>query len=282
MLLLGAWHSDAVLDPGDAWPTRELEVEGATLAVRDSGGEGPCVVLLHGLGGHAQEWWPVVARLARRYRMVAYDQRGHGLSTTGPERMDREAFVADVEAVLDSVGPAPVVLVGQSMGAHTALLATAAHAGRIAGLVMVEGGVGGDGQQATSDVIDWFRSWPVPFPDVVTAVEYFGGGLNGEAWAAGLAHTPTGLVPRWDAGVLTRAIQPVHDQERWSEWASIARPVLLVRGENGFLSCDEVQRMLRTNEHASLFEVEGAGHDVHLDADALLADLLGRFVEALG
>lgn len=269
------------MDVEDVWPARRVEVGGVDLQVRDSGSGGPSLVLLHGLGGYAAEWWEVARRLVGTFRVVAGDQRGHGGSTTHPDDLSREAYVADVAAVLDRLGLDRVVLVGQSMGAHTALLAAAALPGRVAGTVLVEGGVGGGGQGPTDEVIAWFESWPTPFPNAAVAAEYFGGGEAGRAWAAGLQVVPEGLVPRFDAAVLRAAIAPVHDTERWAEWRATTTPTLVVRGATGYLGHDEAQRMLRENPHARLVEVPGAGHDVHLDAAEPLAEQIRAFALSL-
>lgn len=259
--------------------TTDHEVPGATLSVHDSGGAGAPLVLLHGLGGYAGEWQPLAAHLPEA-RLITVDQRGHGASTTRPTDVSRDAFVADVASIIDSAGVGPVTLVGQSMGAHTALLVAAAHPQLVSRLVLVEGGVGGEGGDASDEVIDWFRSWPAPFADAESAASYFGGGVAGETWTAGLARTPQGLVPRFDPDVLHEAISAVHARARWDEWATIRCPVLLVKGEEGFLPQEEADQMLATNSHAELVTIPGAGHDVHLDASEELAQAItgGRTV----
>lgn len=253
------------------WPSRTLTVGDVDLVVHDSGGDGPAVLLLHGLAGHAFEWWPVVSRLVRTHRVIAFDQRGHGGSTRRPGDVSRDAFVAEVLGVVEALDCAPVLLVGQSMGAHTALLTAAARPDVVRGLVLVEGGVGGGGEAASTEATDWFRGWPLPFPDRAAAVEFFGGGVAGQAWAAGLAETSDGLVPRFDVEVLQRAILAVHAEERWAEWEAVEAPVLLVAAEHGPM-VEEMRRMVAAQPHARLVEVAGASHDVHLEAADRIAE----------
>ena len=264
---------------GTEWPSRVTSVPGGSLLVRDTGGPGPVIVFLHGLGGHAMEWWPVVSHLPARYRAVGLDQRGHGASTTRPDDLGRAAYVNDAVDVIEGLGVGPVVLVGQSFGAHTALLVAADRPELVSLLVLVEGGVGGGSEEGSQDAIDWFGSWPTPFPNASAAVEYFGGGTAGEAWAAGLEQTATGLVPRFDLGVLHDAIRAVHTQPRWAEWAAIGCPALLVKGDRGFLSQDEADEMLTRNGNARIAVIQDAGHDVHLDAADQLAIAISKFVE---
>ncbi|MBO0773268.1 MAG: alpha/beta hydrolase [Actinobacteria bacterium] len=79
----------------------------------------PTVVLVHGWTCAASVWEPVIAELAGRVRVVAYDQRGHGASDpAGPGRCSTGALADDLAAVLDAAVPAGElpVLAGHSMG----------------------------------------------------------------------------------------------------------------------------------------------------------------------
>lgn len=262
------------------WPSREVTAGGVTLRVHDSGGSAPPVLLLHGLAGHALEWVSVAASLVDSYRVVAFDQRGHGASTTHPADVSRAAFVDDLVTVIEQLHLGPVGLVGQSMGAHTALLAAAARPDLVSRLVLIEGGVGGGGPGASDDVITWFKEWPIPFTDKTAAIDYFGGDRLGRGWADGLADTSAGLVPRFDVEVMHQAILAVHSEDRWNEWSAIRQPVLLVKAGDGYLSQAEADRMLATNPHARLVTVDGTGHDVHLEApNEVAAKLLTFFDE---
>ena len=76
-----------------------------SLSAIDFGGMGPLVVLLHGLAGYAGEWAESASWLRERHRVVALDQRGHGASTRVPPTVAPGAFVEDVVAWLDALGP---------------------------------------------------------------------------------------------------------------------------------------------------------------------------------
>ncbi|ARQ71422.1 alpha/beta fold hydrolase [Streptomyces marincola] len=89
------------------------------LAVRDHGGSGSPVLLLHGLGGTLLHWDAVAPRLTGAHRVVSMDLRGHGLSGDGP--WEWEAVLDDVRAVIDHVGLDAPVLVGHSLGGMVAV-----------------------------------------------------------------------------------------------------------------------------------------------------------------
>lgn len=83
-------------------------------------GEGPAMVLAHGIGGNHAIWYRQLDTLSRTNRVITFDHRGFGLSRDLDGR-GRAAFVDDLAALLDHLGEAKVALVGQSMGAGTCI-----------------------------------------------------------------------------------------------------------------------------------------------------------------
>lgn len=114
--------------------------DGVTLAGEDSAGEGPAIVLLHGLTA-TRRYVVMGSRLLERsgYRVIAYDARGHGRSTPAPtpDAYGYERLAEDLRAVLDACGIARAALAGASMGAHTALRFALDHPARVAALGLV-------------------------------------------------------------------------------------------------------------------------------------------------
>ncbi len=102
-------------------------------------GEGPPIVLLHGLTANHRYVVMGSRKLERSgYRVVTYDARGHGASPAADDgRYDYDALADDLEAVLDAQGIDRAVLAGASMGAHTAVRFALRRPDRVAGLVLV-------------------------------------------------------------------------------------------------------------------------------------------------
>jgi 3-oxoadipate enol-lactonase len=80
-------------------------------------------------------WDPQVEGLGPGFRVLAFDMRGHGLSTGPAAAFSLEAVAEDLVALLDEVGRAPAVLVGHSMGASAAQLVALRHPDRVRALV---------------------------------------------------------------------------------------------------------------------------------------------------
>jgi pimeloyl-ACP methyl ester carboxylesterase len=112
---------------------------GVTLSAEQAG-EGPVVVLLHGLTA-TRRYVVMGSRTLERsgHRVLAYDARGHGRSTPAADRGDYgyASLSDDLEAVLDSLGVSRALLAGASMGAHTALRLALTNPGRVAGLALI-------------------------------------------------------------------------------------------------------------------------------------------------
>ncbi|MFF6790409.1 alpha/beta fold hydrolase [Streptomyces filamentosus] len=282
-----------------SWVTREFVRGGVVLSLRDWGGDGPGVLLLHGLAGHCGEWDGLARRLGGDgYRVLALDQRGHGASERAPEDVSRAAYVDDVLGVVEeyssgepagkssarssgepagkssaqpsarsSVEPSArsFVLVGQSYGGLAALLAASRRHPLVAGAVLVEAGPEKSSPEDVDGVMGWLRGWPVPFGGREEAVAYFGGGALGEGWAAGLEERDGGWWPRFDASVLAASLAENATRAWWEEWDGIDVPLLSVLGQHGIIGAEQWDAMARRQPGLRGVCLPGAGHDVHLE-----------------
>jgi pimeloyl-ACP methyl ester carboxylesterase len=92
----------------------------AVLSVRDWGGDGTPMVLIHGLGGNQREWDVAGVKLARQFRIITFDQRGHGASSRSGD-YSWKTRVDDLVALIAEMELHDVTLVGHSLGAGVAL-----------------------------------------------------------------------------------------------------------------------------------------------------------------
>lgn len=117
-----------------------LNLHGLPFHYRDWGGDGRPVLLLHGLASTCHIWDLVAPRLAADFRVVALDQRGHGLSAQVDEGFDFATVSGDAAAFIGALGWERPVIVGHSWGADVALELAAAQPELAAGLIFVDGG----------------------------------------------------------------------------------------------------------------------------------------------
>jgi pimeloyl-ACP methyl ester carboxylesterase len=85
------------------------------------GGEGPPLILVHGLGGAAANWTELVPLLVRRHRLLVPDLPGHGGSTALPAVAGLEPFADRVALVAEREGMLPAPVVGHSLGGMVVL-----------------------------------------------------------------------------------------------------------------------------------------------------------------
>ena len=96
---------------------RQIPGAGSITLEGEEAGDGPPVVLLHGLSATRRNVVQGSRALVKRgYRLISYDARGHGASSPA-QRYEYPDFVADLEAVLEQLDLDRAALVGSSMGA---------------------------------------------------------------------------------------------------------------------------------------------------------------------
>jgi pimeloyl-ACP methyl ester carboxylesterase len=134
----------------------QVEHDGVTLR-GEQAGDGPPVVLLHGLSATRRNVVQGSRHLAGRgYRLISYDARGHGESSPGAGYGYAD-LVADLEAVLAHLGIERTALVGSSMGAATAMAFALEHPERVAALVQITPAYTGYARTADVDADTWER-----------------------------------------------------------------------------------------------------------------------------
>lgn len=107
-----------------------------SISYSDTGGDGPPVLLVHGITESSACWAPVTERLRADHRVIAVDLRGHGDSGTA-DRYDLEAMAGDIVAVASELGVLDRVhLVGHSLGG--AVVSAVGAAAPVASVVNVD------------------------------------------------------------------------------------------------------------------------------------------------
>ena len=151
--------------PVDGW----LERDGVRLHylewMPESGaGRLPPLLLLHGLSSNARYWDRLARHLPER-RLVALDQRGHGLTgqppgaPTFPEGYAMEELLKDIDLVIDELGLEKPVVIGHSWGATVALELAGTRQGIAGGLVFIDGPV-----QSAANLFSWEEAQTIMQP----------------------------------------------------------------------------------------------------------------------
>lgn len=117
-----------------------LSLSDAQIFYQDAG-QGPAFVMLHAGIAHSAMWDPQVEFFKNKFRVVCYDQRGFGKTTTTTKIFNRRA---DLLALLDYLGIERAIVMGCSMGGSIAVDFTLEHPERVAALILIAAGVSGN------------------------------------------------------------------------------------------------------------------------------------------
>ncbi len=255
-------------------------------------GEGPPVVLVHGLPGQASEWRSTTELLAAHGRRVlAIDRIGYGHSDArANDDFTLDANARELRALLAALDLRDVTVVGWSYGGGTAL--TAAHQeaasaedARIGRIVLV-GSMGPGIERGapplpirllfSAPVIRWVEAVPPIGAAIQRAMSVgaFSGQPQPEWWLPGLAANLS--QPKTFA-----AFTGEGDFERNSampDTTGLALPILILHGDQDRLVPIAVGRTLANNNpNAELVEIAGGSHMLPITHAALLADRIASF-----
>jgi pimeloyl-ACP methyl ester carboxylesterase len=241
------------------------------------------LVLLHG-GGANSHWWDHIAEpLAEHFHVVALDFRGHGDSDY-PATLEPGAFHRDLEALLEHLGAPDAALMGHSMGGHVAL-GHAARNGAAQGpraLVAVDvvRGVPSRERRITRLALAVRRSYRTRqeaitryrfLPPAPHAAEELRRHVAEHSVREEGARFAFKFDPRWFG------LPP----EPPPDLTSVTAPTLIVRGvESTLLSAEGAASFASEIAGAAVVEIEGAGHNVHLERPAEFLDAVTRFLIA--
>ena len=109
-------------------------------------GRGPTVVLLHGYAQTSHMWRPLIAELAATHTVIAPDLRGAGASAKPPQGYDKKSLAQDVHALVRSLGPGKVTVVGHDIGLMVAYAYAAQYPGEVDRVVLMDAFLPGVGQ----------------------------------------------------------------------------------------------------------------------------------------
>jgi pimeloyl-ACP methyl ester carboxylesterase len=148
-------------------------VNGIEISYSDTGGDGQAVVLSHGFLMDQSMFEPQVAALAPEFRVITWDERGHG-GTPAPGAFSYWDSAADVLALLDHLGVQRAVLGGMSQGGFISLRAALLAPERVRGLILIDTQSGPEDPAVAPGYEELHETWiqhgPGPVQEVVSSI----------------------------------------------------------------------------------------------------------------
>ncbi len=251
-------------------------------AIHRGSPDAPALVLLHGGGANAHWWDHLAPRLARRFHVVALDFRGHG-DSDHPDETYVGAFNEDLDALLEHLDAAEVILVGHSMGAHIALDRAAEGPG-VRALVLVDVAWGSPpGARKSARRALALR---MSYASRERAIARF-------RFLPSAAHADESL----RRAIASESVREEEDgrwgfkfDPRWftlpyrrpPDLSAVRSPTLILRGEESpFLTREGVESLANQLPRADVVHVEGAGHHLHVDRPERVLGEIETFLERL-
>ena len=257
------------------------------------GGEGPTLLLIHGIGGDWRTWEPVLDGLALNHHVVAIDLPGHGGSAKGPGDYSLGALASVLRDLGGALGLDRATVIGHSLGGGVAMQFAYQYPERCERLVLVSsGGLGPDVglvlRLATLPGSEFFLS--LTAPAARRLVDLAGGAgrllrLRAAPDAEHYARAYTALAePESRAaflgtlrGVVGTRGQLVDARDRL--YLAGHMPTLIVWGErDGVLPVDHGQAAHEAIPGSRLEIFPGAGHFPHRDDPMRFIDVLSDFL----
>jgi pimeloyl-ACP methyl ester carboxylesterase len=264
---------------------RRLTVDdGQSLAVEDSGGQGPVVVFSHGLLFSRRMFEAQVAALSGRYRCIAYDHRGQGDSSMPPgDVIPLERCTEDAVALIERMKLGSVRWVGLSMGGMVGMRLAARRPDLISSLSLLNTSAGAEDPRALPRFRLLMLAARTLGPSWVMGQamrSLFGRSFLAdparaalrERWRSELVALPRGITAAC-AGVFGRA-------SALAELPSIRCPTLVIAGEEDVATrpaCSE--EIARAIPGARLELLRQTGHSSTIEEPRRVSDLLRAHLE---
>ncbi len=268
--------------------TNVTSADGAVIHVV-SAGDGPPLVLSHGVM-LSTAIWPLVFDefVARGFRVIAYDQRGHGKSTVGEDGFTVGALGRDLWAVLRATDARDGLVLGHSMGGIAVLSLFAEHpesSAQLAGVVLAAT------TPATYRMPSLLANGAAAFAGLPVVGWALGSQLHGTALArVGFGPSPTGgaveaarrVLAGTDAETLARANRALVGVDLRPVLPSVDVPTLVLAGRHDRVVPGKAPAWLAAGlPHAQVVEID-AGHMLPLEAPGAVVAETAAFAARLG
>jgi pimeloyl-ACP methyl ester carboxylesterase len=278
----------------DPMELRELVLHGNRIGYR-AAGDGPAVVLIHGMAGSSQTWEPLVPALSRHATAIAPDLLGHGTSAKPRGDYSLGALASSVRDVMVALGHEHATIVGHSLGGGVAMQFAYQFPERCDRLVLVSsGGLG-------REVSTLLRALSAPGAEYLLALGCAPGvqnaGLAVAGWLARLGIRPAPAVAEvWrsyaslgDAEARTAFFHTLRAVIDWGGqrvsahdrlYLAAAVPTLIVWGDKDpFIPVAHAHAAHAAIAGSRLEVFEGAGHFPHRHDPERFAGLLSEFIQ---
>ena len=257
---------------------------------RDTKIEGQAILCLHGRWGRGETWVDFIQHYGKEYRVIAPDQRGHGLSGKPISRYTAEEMAADMVELLEFLKLDSVILVGHSMGGRVAGYLTALYPKCVKALAILDKSASGPTKPNTLPLdqipaIDPLtKDWPLPFASLSEAKDFIqqamDSNLSYQYFMNSLVETVEGYQMMFSSQAMAANI--AYEENWFHLLPKIKCPVMLIRAKgNEAVSDEDFLKMQSLITDCVSHEMSHPDHNVHLGNKAEFYGYFDGFLKRL-
>jgi pimeloyl-ACP methyl ester carboxylesterase len=267
------------------------KLENIDIFYQDTKTEGQAILCLHGKWGRGETWVDFMQHYGEKYRVIAPDLRGHGLSGKPISKYTAKEMADDMVALLNFLNLDSVIVVGHSMGGHVAGYLTARYTSRVKALAILDKSAAGPDKLNPLPLnkivpIDLLtKDWPLPFASRIEAQEFLKKEMESELsynyFMNSLVETVAGYQMMFSSQAMAA------HKEYYETWfhllPELKCSVLLVRTKNGEAVSDEdFLKMQSLIGDCMACEMSHPDHNVHLGNKEEFYRYFDEFLKKIG
>ncbi|SQF99972.1 3-oxoadipate enol-lactonase [Paucimonas lemoignei] len=256
-----------------------FEHDGCSLHYEEYG-QGPPLLLLHGLGSSCRDWEYQIPAFAAHYRVIVMDIRGHGRSDKPRERYSIRGFTGDVEALIEHLHLGPVHLVGLSMGGMIGFQLAVDQPQLLKSLCIVNSAPQVKVQSA-NDVWQYAKRWALArLLSMQTLGKALGQNLFPKAEQAELRRK---MASRWaenDKRAYLASFDAIVGWGVQHKLGRIACPTLIVSADRDYRPVADKEAYVKLIPNARLVVIEDSRHATPLDQPDEFNRVVLQFIQA--
>ncbi|TGA97665.1 alpha/beta hydrolase [Sporolactobacillus shoreae] len=243
----------------------------------DTKTDGPTILCLHGRWGRAETWSDFIQHYGKQYRVIAPDQRGHGLSSKPLAKYTSAEMAEDIIELLDSLKIESVILAGHSMGGSIAAYLAAVYSKYIEAVAILDKSAAVDTflpepaehqKLPLNELRDPLtKDWPLPFSSLSEAMRFIKQRMNSDIgyqyFMNSLEETVRGYQMMFSSQAMAANI--AYDENWFHLLPGIKCPTLLIRsGSHEAVPDEDFTRMQSVISNCMAHEMSDPNHNVHL------------------
>lgn len=253
---------------------RSFSVNGARIVTIDTGGMGPPLLLLHGLGDSHDDWRHQAREFAAGYRVIVPDLRGFGVSERR-EPFTIQQHARDMSALLRALSIDRAHVVGLSMGGAIAIELALRMPQAVASLVLINTSPGFALTSWQRRRMAWLRVLVALVLGVGGVARVFGRGVFPARNQGRLRRRFVRRASRTSRWVYLATLRALTRWNAEARLGSIRAPTLVIGAQHDFTTSDEKRRWTARIARARFIEIPGSHHHTELDSpDRLNREIL--------